>query len=175
MTTLFSDTTIATVAPIDAPLPRKKRGWMPLLTILFCVSYGLMTMLIVEQGSTIESQRALIHELFRDSSELSASKMKAQQEKNAARRSAAPSAKAQNQTPSTQTPSTQTPSTQTPSTQTPSTQDPSTQDHSYQAPSSQAAPQHGTQNPAQKAKPQFQMPSRPAADQSDDRRALIII
>jgi len=165
LTTLFSDTTIATVAPIDAPLPRKKRGWLPLLTILFCFSYGLMTMLIVEQGSTIESQRALIHELFRDSSELSASKMKAQQEKNAARRSAAPSAKAQNQTPSTQTPSTQDPS----------TQDPSTQDHSYQAPSSQAAPQHGTQNPAQKAKPQFQMPSRPAADQSDDRRALIII
>jgi len=165
LTTLFSDTTIATVAPIDAPLPRKKRGWMPLLTILFCVSYGLMTMLIVEQGSTIESQRALIHELFRDSSELSASKMKAQQEKNAARRSAAPSAKAQNQTPSTQTPSTQDPS----------TQDPSTQDHSYQAPSSQAAPQQGRQNPAQKAKPQFQMPSRPAADQADDRRALIII
>ena len=156
MTTLFSDTAIATVAPIDAPLPRKKRGWLPLLTILFCLSYGLMTMLIVEQGSTIESQRALIHELFRDSTELSASKMKAQQDKNAAaRRSAAPSAKAQNQTPSTQ--------------------DPSTQDHSNQTPSSQAAPQQGRQNQAQKAKPEFQMPSRPAADQADDRRALIII
>ena len=155
MTTLFSDIAIATVAPIDAPIPRKKRGWLPLLTILFCLSYGLMTMLIVEQGSTIESQRALIHELFRDSTELSASKMKAQQDKNAARRAAAPSAKAQNQTPSTQ--------------------DPSTQDHSYQTPSSQAAPQRGRQNPAQKAKPQFQMPSRPAADQADDRRALIII
>jgi len=155
LTTLFSDTAIATVAPIDAPLPPKKRGWLPLLTILFCLSYGLMTMLIVEQGSTIESQRALIHELFRDSTELSASKMKAQQDKNAARRSAAPSAKAQNQTPSTQ--------------------DPSIQDHSYQTPSSQAAPQQGRQNQAQKAKPQFQMPSRPAADQADDRRALIII
>ena len=155
MTTLFSDTAFATVAPIDAPMARKKRSWLPLLTILFCLSYGLMTMLIVEQGSTIESQRALIHELFRDSTELSASKMKAQQEKNAARRAPAPSAKAQNQTPSTQ--------------------DPSTQDRSYQTPSSQAAPQPGRQNPAQKAKPQFQMPSRPAADQADDRRALIII
>ena len=149
MTTLFSD--IATAAPIDAPLPRKKRGWLPLLTILFCISYGLMTMLIVEQGSTIESQRVLIRELFRDSSELSASKMKALKDK----RAAASSAKAHNQTPSTQ--------------------DPSTQDHSNQAPSSQAVPQHSKQNPAQKAKPQFQMPSRPAADLADDRRSLITI
>lgn len=154
MTTLFGDTVIATAAPIDAPIARKKRGWLPVLTILFCISYGLMTMLIVEQGSTIESQRVLIRELFRDSTELSATKMKAQRDKNAAL-SAAPSAKAQNQTPSTQ--------------------DPSTQDHSNQAPSSQAAPQRGKQNPAQKAKPQFQMPSRPAADLADDRRALITI
>ena len=74
MTTLFSDTAIATATPIDAPPPRKTRGWLPLLTILFCISYGLMTMLIVEQGSTIESQRNLIRELFRDSSELTATK-----------------------------------------------------------------------------------------------------
>jgi hypothetical protein len=110
-----------------------------------------MTMLIVEQGSTIESQRNLIRELFRDSSELTATKMKALKDK----RAAASSTKAQNQTPSTQ--------------------DPSTQDHSNQTPSSQAVPQHGKQNPAQKAKPQFQMPSRPAADLADDRRALITI
>jgi len=151
LTTLFSSTAIATAAPIDAPLPRKKRGLLPLLTILFCISYGLMTMLIVEQGSTIESQRALIRELFRDSSELSASKMKALKDK----RAAAPSAKGQNQAPSTQ--------------------NPSTQDHSNQTPSSQAAPQNGRQNQTQKAKPQFQMPSRPAADLADDRRSLITI
>ena len=161
MTTLFGDTAISTAAPIDAPLPRKKRGWLPLLTILFCFSYGLMTMLIVEQGSTIESQRALILELFRDSTELTATKMKALKDK----RAAAPATKARNQSPSTQDPSTQDPS----------TQDPSTQDHSNQTPSSQAVPQHGKQNQAQKAKPQFQMPSRPAADLADDRRALITI
>lgn len=151
MTTLFSSTAIATAAPIDAPPQRKKRGLLPLLTVLFCFSYGLMTMLIVEQGSTIESQRALIQELFRDSSELSASKMKALKDK----RAAASSAKTQNQTPSTQ--------------------NPSTQDHSNQTPSSQAVPQPGRQTPAQKTKPQFQMPSRPAADLADDRRALITI
>ena len=160
MTTLFSDTAIATVTPTDAPVPHKKRGWMPILTVLFCISYGLMTMLIVEQGQTIESQRALIQELFRDSTELSATKVKALKEKRAAEARAG---------------RTQTPSTQIPSTQIPSTQAPSTQDHSNQAPSSQASPQNSRQNPAQKVKPQFQMPSRPAADLSDARRALITI
>ena len=79
MTTLFSNTGITTAAPIDAQEPRKKFGWLPLLIALFCISYGLMTMLIVEQGATIESQRALIRELYRDSAELSAAKLKAQQ------------------------------------------------------------------------------------------------
>src|ERR1700745_3150715 len=80
LTTLFSSTDITAVAPIDAQPPRKKLTWLPLLTALFCLSYALMTMLIVEQGSTIESQRALIRELFRDSTELSAVKMKAAQD-----------------------------------------------------------------------------------------------
>jgi hypothetical protein len=155
LTTLFSDTTIHAIAPIDARPPRKKRGWLPLLTVLFCLSYGLMTMLIVEQGATIESQRALIQALFRDSTELSATKMKALHDKNALR-SQTPSTKAQNQTPSTQVPSTQAPSAQA----------------QNQAPYSQAAP---AQNPAAKGKSQFRMPSRPAADISDARRALITI
>lgn len=163
LTTLFSSPTITTAAPIDAPSRRKKYGWLPLLTVLFCISYGLMTMLIVEQGATIESQRALIRELFRDSTELSATKMKAQRDKNVAQaqRSQVPSAKS----PVTQNPSSQTPSTQTPSSQVPANQ----------VPSSQAAPQHRTQAPGEKAKPQFQMPSRPASDLMDDRRALITI
>ena len=73
MTTLFG-----TIEPAEAPLidaaARKKNGWLPLLTVLFLISYGLMTMLIVEQGQTIESQRALIRELLSNSKELSAAK-----------------------------------------------------------------------------------------------------
>jgi hypothetical protein len=163
LTTLFGDTSITTAAPIDARPPRKKLGWLPLLTVLFCLSYCLMTLLIVEQGATIESQRNLIRELFRDSTELAAAKMKAQREKNAeALRSQAPSAKAQS------------PTNQNPATQNPATQAPSTQAQN-QAPSTQAAPQHRGQNPAQKTAPQYQMPSRPAADLADDRRSLITI
>lgn len=52
----------------------KKRPFLPLLTVLFLISYGLMTMLIVEQGNTIESQRLLIKQLFSDSTELNAMK-----------------------------------------------------------------------------------------------------
>lgn len=152
LTTLFSQPEITTATPIDAPA-RKKRGWMPILTVLFCLSYALLTMLVVEQGRTIDSQAALVHELFRDSTELAAIKMKAQQQERAAQLEA----QAKNQAPSSQAQIPQTPSTQA-------------QNH---APSSQVAPQHGA--PAQNQVPQVESPSRPASDQSQDRRALVRI
>src|ERR1700730_13478426 len=46
------------------------RTLLPVLTVLFVVSYGLLTMLVVEQGRTIDSQRNLIRMLFDDSIEL---------------------------------------------------------------------------------------------------------
>jgi len=150
------------VAAIPAAAAPKKHGWLPVLTVLFLISYGLMTMLIVEQGRTIESQRALIRELFHDSTELSAVKQKAAQE------SAQPSS-AQTQAEETQTIPTQTPSTQTPSTQTPSTQT-----QVSQAPSSQAGPQQRAQNQSAKQKG-FRMPSKPEPDLVDDVRTLITI
>lgn len=149
MTTLFGPIEYQEVSEVPATA-RKKLGWLPVLTVLFLISYGLMTMLIIEQGQTIESQRALIRELFRDSTELSASKLKAQQEERA-------QALAQN--PSSQNPSTQAPSIHVPT---------------KQAPSSQAGPQQHAQSQV-KGKPQFQMPSKPAADLADHRRALITI
>ncbi|MBZ5684482.1 MAG: hypothetical protein LAP86_05555 [Acidobacteriia bacterium] len=155
MTTLFGTIEYKEVSAVPET-PRKKLGWLPLLTVLFMISYGLMTMLIVEQGQTIESQRALIRELFRDSTELSSVKMKAQTERNHAQ------ALAQN------------PSSQNPSTQAPSSQAPSIQAPMKQAPSSQAGPQQRAQNQA-KPKADFQMPSKPAADLADHRRALITI
>jgi len=150
LTTLFQTAALPVVPAIDAPAPAKKRGWLPLLTILFIFSYGLMTMLIVEQGQTIESQRVLIRELFRDSSELTAMKLKQQQ----AARLAAPTA-----------------STQTPLNQVPQIQAPSSQAQAN-TPSSQAVPQGRTQVQSEKQKPEFKMPSRPATDLTDDRRAL---
>jgi cell division septation protein DedD len=153
LTTLFGTIEYKEVSEAPAT-PRKRFSWLPILTILFMISYALMTMLIFEQGQTIESQRVLIRELFRDSSELSAVKLKAQVEKN--------QTLAQN------------PSSQNPSTQAPSAQAPSIRVPMKQAPSSQAGPQQQAQNRA-KAKPELQMPSKPAADLADHRRALITI
>jgi hypothetical protein len=177
LTSLFGTESLPTVAATDAPVAPKKHGWLPLLTILFLISYGLMTMLIVEQGRTIESQRALIRELFRDSKELSAVRMKAAQEM-------AESNAAKNQIPATQIPETQLqvtqqPSTQSstryPSTQVPSAQYPSAQAPTKQAPSSQAGPQHRAQNQSANQKPDFRMPSKPALELVDDVRVLITI
>jgi hypothetical protein len=138
------------------------------LTVLFLISYGLMTMLIVEQGATIESQRALLRELYRDSEELSALRVKAQQEKSVA------DAQHHGQSGKTQNSVTQNPSTQVPLTQTPSTQIPSAQAPTTATPSSQAAQQHRTKNQTQK-KPEFQMPTKPASDLIDDPRTLNVI
>jgi hypothetical protein len=49
---------------------------LPLLVILFVVSYGILTLLVFEQGKTIESQRTLIREMLKDSTQLAALKDK---------------------------------------------------------------------------------------------------
>jgi uncharacterized membrane protein len=135
----------------------KKHGLLPILVVLFLISYALMTMLIVEQGRTIESQRSLIHELFRDSTELSAVKMKAQEE----------------QAQAAQSQSAKNPSSQNPSVAAPSTQAPTHKAPSRQSPSSQAVPQNRAQN--QRPSSQVQVPTRPASDVNDAGRSLIKI
>jgi hypothetical protein len=97
---------------------------LPVLVVLFLVSYGLMTLLIMEQNSTIQSQRTLIQQLLGDSKELAVMKGQAvrtealsrqAQDKNQAQTSA--------QAPSTQAPSTITPGSQAaPSGKTPTNQ-----------------------------------------------------
>ena len=135
----------------------KKSGWLPLLVVLFLISYALMTMLIVEQGRTIDSQRILIRELFRDSTELAAVKTKAQENQAA-----------QSQPAATHNPSSQNSSTQNPSTQAPG------KVPTKQLPSTQAVPQRRAQNEAAKQKT-FQMPSKPASDLADAGRSLILL
>src|ERR1700686_1678009 len=115
----------------------KKRSLLPVLTILFLFSYGLMTVLIIEQGSVIQSQRNLIKILGRDSTELWSARGKAIGDQESARAQAQSHAQA----PSTHE--------QAPA-QAPSTQSPSTQ-----APSTQAVPRHRSQNRTGKiAKPE---------------------
>jgi len=136
---------------------------MPLLTVVFLASYGLMTMLIVEQGTTIQAQHNLIQVLLVDSKELWAMKGKAVVDKAAQAR-----AQSQAQGSVTQGPMTQG--------QSPSVQAPSTQTQSTQTPSTQAAPQNRSPSRTGKtAKPKTQLPPMPASDLTDQRRALITI
>jgi hypothetical protein len=80
---------------------------LPLLVVLFVISYTLMVMLAIEQNSTITSQRWLIKQLLVDSTELSAMKGKAVQKHNAEVHTEAQAqerAKRPSQTPSAQAP-----------------------------------------------------------------------
>jgi hypothetical protein len=151
LTTLFGNTAVSI----------KKRSLLPLLTVLFLFSYGLMTLLIVEQGTTIQSQRGLIRELFSDSMQLSAMKGKAVGDQNAA-----DGPKHVQARPS---------QTQANTAQAGSVQTPSSQAQDQLAPSSQAAAQRAHSNAAKTHKPRMQMPSRPASDLADERRALVTI
>ncbi|MGD0567272.1 MAG: hypothetical protein ABSA78_02610 [Candidatus Sulfotelmatobacter sp.] len=127
--------------PIEAP--KKKRTLLPLLTVLFLFSYGLMTVLIVEQGSAIQAQRNLIKVLMRDSTELWAIKGKAISDKQTAQAQAQGRAHA------------------------PSAQNPSSQNPSTQAPQS-----HSSSHAGRVAKPESQVPPMPASDLTDQRRSL---
>jgi hypothetical protein len=144
---------------VAAATPKKKVSLLPLLTVLFLFSYGLMTMLIVEQGSAIQSQRNLIKVLMRDSTELWTAKGKAisdQQVAQAQTRAHAPSTQGQSR--NDQTPSAQTPSSRIQSNQAPST----------------AVPQPRSKT-GKVAKPDTQLPPVPASDLVDRRRALSTI
>lgn len=60
----------------EATRTKSRTTLLPLLIVLFLVSYGILTLLVVEQGRTIESQRGLITVMLRDSSQLAALKGK---------------------------------------------------------------------------------------------------
>jgi len=55
---------------------------LPILVVLFIFSYALLTMLVFEQGQTIESQRGLIREMLKDSTQLAALKGKLAKDEN---------------------------------------------------------------------------------------------
>jgi hypothetical protein len=80
---------------------KPKKVMLPVLVVLFLISYGLMTLLVVEQGRTIDSQRFLIRDLFDDSAQFSALRSKAAREHHGPTRPQA-NGHSQAQTPSSQ-------------------------------------------------------------------------
>jgi hypothetical protein len=139
----------STIQPVDA---KPKRSMLPVLVVLFLISYALLAKLVVEQGRTIDSQRSLIHQLFGDSSQLSAMNGKAAQAEHAAAQAQNPKTKPQVKTPSTQVKPQESPS--------------------------QVAPRNHAANERSASKAHKALPQRPpkaAADEVDERRTLVVI
>jgi hypothetical protein len=57
-------------------------GLLPVLVVLFIFSYAILTALVFEQGKTIESQRGLIKEMLKDSTQLAELKGKIAREES---------------------------------------------------------------------------------------------
>jgi hypothetical protein len=140
--------TFAEIPVVKKPAVAKKHTMLPILTVLFLISYGLMSMLVIEQGNTIQHQRYLIGDLLRDSGELSAMKMKSVREKALANAQN----KSQNRLAPPVAGATQTP------------QSPANKASGTHAQSGQASPRVRAHDD--------KMPPRPAADMADVRRAL---
>ncbi len=153
--------TVPQTLPEPKVKPKRKYSLLPVLIVLFLISYGLMALLAVEQDRTIASQRSLITQLFGDSAELSSIKGRFIQKQHAqAKAQAEARAGSQGHGSSAQAPS----SAQTPSNQTPSNQVPSTQD----VPGGTAQSNHN----ASKLRKVPQRPPLGIADLVDGRRIL---
>jgi hypothetical protein len=61
---------------LDRESTRRPAAMLPMLVILFIVSYGILALLVFKQNETIESQRSLIREVLKDSTQLAAMKGK---------------------------------------------------------------------------------------------------
>lgn len=136
-------------------LVKPKPSLLPVLVLLFLISYGLLALLVVEQGRTIDSQRSLIQSLFDDSTQLTQLKSKTAQKQRAAEAQAQAEAKAHSQA-----------------------QAPSSQAQSSQAPSSQERPRDNAKSEHSTGKMKKLRPQKPptdTADTSDERRMVVSI
>ena|SRR5215471_16473951 len=50
--------------------PKSRPALLPILIVLFIASYTILTMLVIEQGRTIEAQRSLLRDMLKDSTQL---------------------------------------------------------------------------------------------------------
>ena len=86
------------VTDLLAPSPEAKKKshstLLPVLIVLFLISYALLTTLVVFQGRTIESQRTLLREMLKDSSQLAELKVRIAREQ-AAKQAQTPAQQAQ--------------------------------------------------------------------------------
>src|SRR3954469_23663831 len=68
--------TVIYTAQSEVAQEKTRGALLPLLVVLFLVSYGILTLLVVEQGRTIDAQRSLLREMLKDSTQLASLKNK---------------------------------------------------------------------------------------------------
>lgn len=68
--------TVIYTAQSDAPQKKTRGAMLPFLVVLFVISYSILTLLVIEQGRTIDMQRGLLREMLKDSTQLAALKNK---------------------------------------------------------------------------------------------------
>lgn len=75
--------TVTFSEPSATPKKKSRTALLPLLVALFVISYSILTMLVIEQGRTIEAQRTLLREMLKDSNQLAELKDKMAREEAA--------------------------------------------------------------------------------------------
>jgi len=129
---------------------------LPLLVILFIVSYCILTLLVFEQGRTIESQRFLIRGMLQDSTQLASLKGKlARDESNRSHEKAAAQAEQKDADSGNR------------SADNPATGNPAAGNSGAGA----KGPDKQTKRPSKSARSMKQAPGKPASDLTDVRRS----
>lgn len=68
--------TVIYTAQSEAPQKNTRGAMLPFLVVLFVISYSILTLLVIEQGRTIDVQRGLLREMLKDSTQLAVLKGK---------------------------------------------------------------------------------------------------
>jgi hypothetical protein len=145
---------------------KRKLTALPLLIVLFVISYLLLTKLVIEQDKTIDSQRSMIHMLFNDNSYLSRLNKRAGVWSKKSKSQAKSQLQAQN------------PASQNPASESVSNQESSSQIPLAQVPSSKAVPQANAKSGRRTRKAEKAIPASPPpepTDPSDQRRVSFSI
>ena len=160
---------------------RSGKTLLPVLSVLFLIAWGMVTVLIVLQDRMIDAQRDLIHVLFKDNVRQVAMKSAASQNGKSAAQNK-PGSKRSNshnavQQEEGQNSVAQDPSANIPSAQAPLSQVPLSEDALSRPPSSQVKPKSGDKSGrnSRKMRSPFSRPPAEITDPSDQRRVSISI
>jgi hypothetical protein len=138
--------TVIYTAQSEVAQEKTRGALLPLLVILFLISYGILTLLVVEQGRTIDAQRNLLREMLKDSTQLASLKNKLAREDSGQPRDKATTQSDQKEAVSGSSPSV--------------------------APK---MPSKETKHPGKTARTLKSIPEKPAADLQDVRRSTRVI